>query len=264
MTINRKQWCTYLIGYFTGDPLTKISKIYSPQNKRYQMLHYEETNQNKYCWRYRADMILSTDGQTDKVKPVYPPSLKRGYKQYWNCVFVSCYVPNDIQTSFRSSLTQYMLNTLKYYQFLKIFFYKLLKSDCPQIIQEVNTCSTFFFLFVSPKKCDPCSTSATSYWRTDMKSWLCERRSGYVTSYRNWPRYGLRWSGLCWHSRHSTSAVPGVAAQTMITQTIWVVNFYSTTKMKQCTTINPATIMTMSRHAETPWLTTSLWWWKCP
>ena len=22
---------------------------------------------------------------------------------------------------------------------------------------------------------------------------------------RNWPRYGLRWSGLCWHSRHSTS-----------------------------------------------------------
>ena len=34
-----------------------------------------------YCWRYRADTILSTDwqtdrrtdGQTDKVKPVYPP-----------------------------------------------------------------------------------------------------------------------------------------------------------------------------------------------
>ena len=23
--------------------------------------------------------------------------------------------------------------------------------------------------------------------------------------YRNWPRYGLRWSGLCWHLRHSTS-----------------------------------------------------------
>ena len=40
---------------------------------------------NKYCWRYRADTILSTDGQrdrgtegqtdgqTDKVIPVYPP-----------------------------------------------------------------------------------------------------------------------------------------------------------------------------------------------
>ena len=36
---------------------------------------------HKYCWRYRADTILSTDGQTDgrtgrqtdKVKPVYPP-----------------------------------------------------------------------------------------------------------------------------------------------------------------------------------------------
>ena len=55
---------------------------------------------------------------------------------------------------------------------------------------------------------------------------------------RNWPRYGLRWSGLCCHSRHSTrgaglraaacgpagrtSAVPGVAAQTTLAQTIWV------------------------------------------
>ena len=28
---------------------------------------------DEYCWRYRADTILSTDGQTDKVKPVYPP-----------------------------------------------------------------------------------------------------------------------------------------------------------------------------------------------
>ena len=40
---------------------------------------------DKYCWRYRADTILSTDGQTDRqtdrwtdrgmedVKPVYPP-----------------------------------------------------------------------------------------------------------------------------------------------------------------------------------------------
>ena len=27
----------------------------------------------EYCWIYRADTILSTEGQTDKVKPVYPP-----------------------------------------------------------------------------------------------------------------------------------------------------------------------------------------------
>ena len=40
-----------------------------------------------------------------------------------------------------------------------------------------------------------------------------------------------------------TSAVPGVAAQTMTAQTVLVVNFYSTTKMKQYTTINPATII---------------------
>ena len=66
-----------------------------------------------------------------------------------------------------------------------------------------------------------------------------------MSCYRNWPRYGLRWSGLCCHSQHSTSmagratagptrAVPGVAAQTSTAQTVWVVNFYSTTKVKQC------------------------------
>ena len=34
---------------------------------------------DEYCWRYRADTILSTDRQTNKVKPVYPlsTSLKR-------------------------------------------------------------------------------------------------------------------------------------------------------------------------------------------
>ena len=30
--------------------------------------------------------------------------------------------------------------------------------------------------------------------------------------YRNWPRYGLRWSGLCWHCRHSTSGAGHRAA----------------------------------------------------
>ena len=29
---------------------------------------------HQYCWRCRADTILSTDGQTDKVKPAYPLS----------------------------------------------------------------------------------------------------------------------------------------------------------------------------------------------
>ena len=49
-----------------------------------------------------------------------------------------------------------------------------------------------------------------------------------------------------------TSAVPGVAAQTTTAQTVWVVNFYSTTKTKQNTTINPATIMTMSAMLNRP------------
>ena len=30
--------------------------------------------------------------------------------------------------------------------------------------------------------------------------------------YRNWPRYGLPWSGLCWHSQHSTSGAGPCAA----------------------------------------------------
>ena len=49
-----------------------------------------------------------------------------------------------------------------------------------------------------------------------------------------------------------TSAVPGVAAQTTTAQTVWVVNFYSTTKTKQKTTINPVTIMTMSAMLNCP------------
>ena len=39
----------------------------------------------------------------------------------------------------------------------------------------------------------------------------------------------------------------GVEAQTTATQTVWVVNFYSTTKPKQSTAIDAAT---MNRHAE--------------
>ena len=78
-----------------------------------------------------------------------------------------------------------------------------------------------------------------------------------AVGYRNWPRYGLRWSGLCCHSRHSTSG-PAVARPLAAApagpraQTVWVVNFYSTTKTKQNTTINPATIMTMSAMLNRP------------
>ena len=96
--------------------------------------------------------------------------------------------------------------------------------------------------------------------------------------YRNWPRYGLRWSGLCWHSRHSTSGAGRRAAacgrlheccagsgstnhdsaDRMSGQFLF---YHENEAIHRYTTINPATIMTMSRHAETPWLTTSLWWW---
>ena len=34
----------------------------------------------------------------------------------------------------------------------------------------------------------------------------------YILYYRNWPRYGLRWSGLWCHSRHSTSGAGRRAA----------------------------------------------------
>ena len=64
---------------------------------------------------------------------------------------------------------------------------------------------------------------------------------------------------VCGRAGRPTSAVPGVAAQTTPAQTVWVVNFYSTTKTKQNTTINPATIMTISAMPTTP-----LWWWKRP
>ena len=61
-----------------------------------------------------------------------------------------------------------------------------------------------------------------------------------------------------WASRRAAacgrpmSAVPGVAAQTTTAQTVWVVNLYSTTKKKQNTTMNPATIMTMRAMLNRP------------
>ena len=63
--------------------------------------------------------------------------------------------------------------------------------------------------------------------------------------YRNWPRYGLRWRPR-YGRPHSCCAA--MAVQTTPGQTVWVVNFYSTTKTKQYTVINAAT---MNGHAET-------------
>ena len=64
------------------------------------------------------------------------------------------------------------------------------------------------------------------------------------------------WAGrraaACGRAGRPTSAVPGVAAQTTTAQTVWVVNFYSITKTKQNTTINPATVMTMSAMLNRP------------
>ena len=64
------------------------------------------------------------------------------------------------------------------------------------------------------------------------------------------------WAGrraaACGRAGRPTSAVPGVAAPTTTAQTVWVVNLYSTTKTKQNTTINPATIMTMSAMLNRP------------
>ena len=61
-----------------------------------------------------------------------------------------------------------------------------------------------------------------------------------------------RCAAACGRAGRPTNAVPGVAAQTTTAQTVWVVNFYSTTKTKQNTTINPATIMTMSAMLNRP------------
>ena len=97
-----------------------------------------------------------------------------------------------------------------------------------------------------------------------------------VQNYRNWPRYGLRWSGLCCHSRHSTSG-PAVArpcrpaheccagsgstnhdsADRMSGQFL----FYHENEAKHDKSHDGHDD---ERHAESPWLTAPLWWWKRP
>ena len=67
-----------------------------------------------------------------------------------------------------------------------------------------------------------------------------------INGYRNWPRYGLGRKRPSDGRPHSCCVA--VAAQTTTAQTVWLVNFYSTTKTKQYTAINAAT---MNRHAET-------------
>ena len=66
----------------------------------------------------------------------------------------------------------------------------------PSVIQFfVHVTNCFYFHFI--KILSLCKLICAQYWRL-------------ISGYRNWPRYGLRWSGLCCHSRHSTSG-PAVA-----------------------------------------------------
>ena len=63
----------------------------------------------------------------------------------------------------------------------------------------------------------------------------------FAVGYRNWSRYGLRWSGwycylaqheLCWPSHgglRPRRVLCQIAVPTTTAQTVWVVNFYSTT-----------------------------------
>ena len=68
------------------DPKSKEDKVKFTNLKNSPKFH------NEYSWRYRADTILSTDRQTDKVMPVYPPFnfveaegiIKHSaWKQFW-------------------------------------------------------------------------------------------------------------------------------------------------------------------------------------
>ena len=88
-----------------------------------------------------------------------------------------------------------------------------------------------------------------------------------VVNYRNWPRYGRRCRGLCCHSRHSTSG-PAVARPLAAGPRVlcrewqhkprqrrpyeWSISILPRKRSKQNTTINPATIMTMSAMLNRP------------
>ena len=85
---------THTIDQFILDPKSKQGKVKVTNWKNWpklQIFNLEKAIQTKdivklldkmciyetsgeYCRGYRADTILSTDGQTDKVKPVYPSS----------------------------------------------------------------------------------------------------------------------------------------------------------------------------------------------
>ena len=64
---------------------------------------------DEYCWRYRADTILSTDGQTGKVKPVYPPFPANEIRRYFVTTSLIGWVqarisPEPIQVPMKSNL----------------------------------------------------------------------------------------------------------------------------------------------------------------
>ena len=71
----------------------------------------------------------------------------------------------------------------------------------------------------------------------------------YVLALQALRKWGRPSSG---HTGLPQECCAGVAAQTTKAEIVWVVNFYSTTKTKQYTIINPVTIMTMSQLAESP------------
>ena len=56
------------------------------------------------------------------------------------------------------------------------------------------------------------ATYIQQYFRWNTSGIYWKHRYTITWGYRNWPRYGLRWSGLCWHSRHSTSGAGRRAA----------------------------------------------------
>ena len=54
-------------------PLSHIgSQVKRRQSQSYKFKEFAKISSDEYCWRYRADTILSTDGQGETSIP-YPP-----------------------------------------------------------------------------------------------------------------------------------------------------------------------------------------------
>ena len=72
---------------------------------------------DEYCWRYRADTILSTEGQTDKVIPVYPFNFVEAggitrISSYWLQAPFPCRVRNLVNTDVKKELIKYSINVI--------------------------------------------------------------------------------------------------------------------------------------------------------